>query len=150
MTSKTEDELIATVTSLTEIAACVRFAERAKKAGMSRLAVACDSRAQQLGARRTPRAAKDVRRRDHAVSSTMKTHVVAEMAIKFLEEDYFAGLPATTYGQLAARCGFARQPIRWFGQVTDLIDAACALSDVPSFALVRVLDSNLSINPEAG
>jgi hypothetical protein len=62
-------------------------------------------------------------------------------------DDYKAGLPPTTYGELAQRCGFDKPHNgRWFGQVTDLIDAACALADVPSFALVRVREANGSIN----
>jgi hypothetical protein len=69
----------------------------------------------------------------------MKTHVVAEQVLSILIEDYKAGNDPTTYGELARRCGFeGQQNGRWFGQVTDLIDAACALADVPSFALVRV------------
>jgi len=77
----------------------------------------------------------------------MKTHVVAEQALPMLIEDYKAGRPPTTYGELARRCGF--EPYRWFGQVTDLIDAACALAGVPSFALVRVLEANGHINDDA-
>jgi hypothetical protein len=79
----------------------------------------------------------------------MKTHVVAEQAFPMIVEDYEAGLPPTTYGALVRRCGFGPKDERWFGQVTDLIDAACALADVPSFALVRVLTSDHRINEEA-
>ena len=68
----------------------------------------------------------------------MKTHVLAEQALTILIEDYKAGKDPTTYTELARRCGFEGQNVRVFGQVTDLIDAACALADVPSFALVRV------------
>ena len=31
-----------------------------------------------------------------------------------------------------------QQNARWFGQVTDLIDAACAIAGVPSLALARL------------
>ena len=64
-----------------------------------------------------------------------------------LIEDYKTGKDPTTYGELARRCGFA--PARWFGQVTDLIDAACALAGVPSFALVRVRTADRNINHKA-
>ena len=61
----------------------------------------------------------------------MKTHTVAEQALKLLIEDYKAGKDPTTYGELGQRCGFdGQQNARWFGQVTDLIDAACALAGV--------------------
>jgi hypothetical protein len=80
----------------------------------------------------------------------MKTHTVAEQALTMMIEDYNAGLHPTTYGDLARRCGFeGQQNARWFGQVTDLIDAACALAGVPSFALVRVREANGNINNAA-
>ena len=80
----------------------------------------------------------------------MKTQVVAELALPMLVEDYKAGLTPTTYGELALRCGFeGQQNGRWFGQVTDLIDAACALAGVPSFALVRVREVNGNVNDAA-
>ena len=79
----------------------------------------------------------------------MKTHVVAEQALAMLIEDYKAGLHPTTYGELARRCAFEGQNARWFGQVTDLIDAACALAGVPSFALVRVREANGNVNDAA-
>ena len=80
----------------------------------------------------------------------MKTHVVAEQALAMLIDDYKAGLPPTTYGELVQRCGFeGPHNGRWFGQVTDLIDAACALADVPSFALVRVREANGNVNHAA-
>ena len=80
----------------------------------------------------------------------MKTHVVAEQALTMLVKDYNAGLPPTNYAELARRCGFeGQQNARWFGQVTDLIDAACALADVPSFALVRVREANGNVNDAA-
>jgi hypothetical protein len=41
------------------------------------------------------------------------------------------------------------QNARWFGQVTDLIDAACALAGVPSFALVRVREASGNVNDAA-
>jgi len=80
----------------------------------------------------------------------MKTHIVAEQAFQMLIEDYKAGKNPTTYGKLARRCGFeGQQNARWFGQVTDLIDAACALAGVPSFALVRVREANKHVNHAA-
>ena len=49
----------------------------------------------------------------------------------------FSALPPSlsccTTRSARSRCASTR----WFGQVTDLIDAACALAHVPSFALVR-------------
>jgi hypothetical protein len=83
------------------------------------------------------------------IGPRMTTHVVAEQALKMLVENYKAGLHPTTYGELARRCGFEEQNVRWFGQVTDLIDAACALAGVPSFALVRVREASGNINPAA-
>jgi hypothetical protein len=86
----------------------------------------------------------------NAAMALMKTHIVAEQALQMLIEDYKAGKDATTYGQLARRCGFeGQQNARWFGQVTDLIDAACALAGVPSFALVRVREANGYVNHAA-
>ena len=80
----------------------------------------------------------------------MKTHIVAEQALQMLIEDYKAGKNPTTYGELARRCGFeGQQNARWFGQVTDLIDAACALAGVPSFALVRVREASQDVNRAA-
>jgi Protein of unknown function DUF262/HNH endonuclease len=80
----------------------------------------------------------------------MKTHILAEQALQMLIEDYKAGKDPTTYGQLARRCGFeGQQNARWFGQVTDLIDAACALAGVPSFALVRAREANRHVNHAA-
>ena len=78
----------------------------------------------------------------------MKTHVVAEQALSALIDDYKTGLPPTTYTELAQRCGIEGN-VRWFGQVTDIIDAACALAEVPSFALVRVLAADHQINHAA-
>ena len=61
-----------------------------------------------------------------------------------------AGKDHTTYGELAHRCGFeSQQNARWFGQVTDLIDAACALAGVPSFALARVREANGEVTDDA-
>jgi hypothetical protein len=61
----------------------------------------------------------------NAAMALMKTHIVAEQALQMLIEDYKAGKDATTYGQLARRGGFeGQQNARWFGQVTDLIDAS--------------------------
>jgi hypothetical protein len=80
----------------------------------------------------------------------MKTQIVAEQALTILIEDYTAGRDNTTYGELAQRCGFdGQQNGRWFGQVTDLIDAACALAGVPSFALARVREANGNVNHAA-
>jgi hypothetical protein len=80
----------------------------------------------------------------------MKTHIVAEQSLQMLIEDYKAGKAPTTYGELARRCGFeGQQNARWFGQVTDLLDAACALACVPSFALVRVREANGDVNRAA-
>jgi hypothetical protein len=80
----------------------------------------------------------------------MKTHIVAEQALQLLIEDYKAGKDPTTYGELGRRCGFeGQQNARWFGQVTDLIDAACALAGVPSFALVRVREAKGDVNHAA-
>jgi hypothetical protein len=74
----------------------------------------------------------------------MKAHIVAE------QEDYKTGLGPTTYGKLARHCGFeGPQNGRWFGQVTQLIDIACALAGVPSFALVRVRRESDNINDAA-
>ena len=88
--------------------------------------------------------------RSNATMKPMKTHVVAEQALAMLIEDYKAGLNPTTYGELALRCGFeGHRNGRWFGQVTDLMDAACALAGVPSFALVRVREANGDINDAA-
>ena len=79
----------------------------------------------------------------------MKTHAFAERALAILIDDYNAGLPPTTYSELARRCGFEGQNVRVFGQVTDLIDGACALADVPSFALVRVRQAKGNVNDNA-
>jgi hypothetical protein len=86
--------------------------------------------------------------RRRALDGPMKTHVVAEQALSMLIDDYKTGLPPTTYTELAQRCGIEGN-VRWFGQVTDIIDAACALADVPSLALVRVLEANHEINHAA-
>ena len=79
----------------------------------------------------------------------MKTHAFAEEALAILIDDYNAGLPPTTYSELARRCGFEGQNVRVFGQVTDLIDGAGALADVPSFALVRVRQAKGNVNDKA-
>lgn len=135
---KTEAELIATVATITDVSACERFAERAKAHGMHALAAACDERIRSL---RPPR------RRER---QPMKTPLVAAEALNILIHDYRAGLPPITYGELARRCGWeGKNNARWFGHVTDLIDAACALSNVPSFALVRVREADGSINHKA-
>jgi len=145
--TKTEAELIATVANIHDAEACLRFARRAIKEGLPALAAACEERAKTLKPIKTPRVRKTTTRGDTAL---MKTHVVAEQVLPILIEDYNAGNDPSTYGELARRCGFeGQQNGRWFGQVTDLIDAACALADVPSFALVRVLTSKNEINDAA-
>ena len=69
----------------------------------------------------------------------MKTHVIVEQALEILIDDYKANKEPITYGGLAGQCGYGPTVnSRVFGQVTDLIDAACALAGIPSFALVRV------------
>ena len=86
----------------------------------------------------------------NAAKALMKTHIVAEQALQMLIEDSKAGKDPIAYGELARRCGFeGQQNARWFGQVTDLIDAACALAGVPSFALVRVREANGDVNHAA-
>jgi len=78
-------------------------------------------------------------RGNKTTKASLTTVTVAQQALKILADDYNAGRPATTYGELARRCGYAvGQNVQWMGQVTQLIDIACALADVPSFALVRV------------
>jgi hypothetical protein len=85
-----------------------------------------------------------------AAKALMKTHIAAEQALQLLIEDYKAGKDPITYSELGRRCGFeGQQNARWFGQVTDLIDAACALAGVPSFALVRVREANGDVNHAA-
>jgi hypothetical protein len=142
--TKTEAELIASVANIHDAEACLRFARRAIKEGLPALAAACEERAKTLKPIKTPRVRKTSTRGDTAL---MKTHVVAEQVLPILIEDYRAGKGPTTYGELAQRCGV--EGGRWFGQVTDLIDAACALANVPSFALVRVREANGNINDAA-
>jgi hypothetical protein len=145
--AKTEAELISSVANIHDAEACLRFGRRAFKEGLSALAAACEERARTLKPIKTPRVRKTTTRSDTAL---LKTHVVAEQALPILIEDYKAGNDPTTYGELARRCGFeGHQNGRWFGQVTDLIDAACALANVPSFALLRVLTSDNEINDAA-
>jgi hypothetical protein len=140
--AKTEAELIATVANLQDAAACLIFAERARAAGMPALVAACEERAKALRALK-PLRLSGVRftaaHSGRVPREPMITHTAAEQTLTILIAQYNAKLPPTTYGELARRCGFERdKSIRWFGQVTDLIDAACALAGVPSFALVRV------------
>jgi hypothetical protein len=147
--TKTEAELIATVANIHDAKRCLLFAERAMKAGMPALAAACEERAKTLKPFKVP-SAKKTKPGGKATKLPMKTHVVAEQALTMLIEDYKAGLQPTTYGELARRCGFeGQQNARWFGQVTDLIDAACALAGTPSFALVRVRDARGNVNDAA-
>jgi hypothetical protein len=80
----------------------------------------------------------------------MKTHVIVEQALEILIDDYEASKDPITYGGLAGQCGY--EPTvnsRIFGQVTDLIDAACALAGIPRFALVRVRQRGGKINGKA-
>lgn len=147
---KTESELITTVANITDLEGCRRFGQRANEAGMAALAAACEERAKTLGGVKASRTKNAPSLRGGAAVRPMKTHIVAEQALAMLIEDYAAGLPPTTYGELARRCGFeGQQNGRWFGQVTDLIDAACALAGVPSFALVRVREANGNVNVAA-
>jgi hypothetical protein len=145
---RTEAELIATVVSIDDAEGCLLFARRARHAGMAALAAACEERAKTL---RHSKVSGSFKRAAARPRGPMKTHVVAEQALSVMIADYNAGLRPTTYGELLRRCGFEeRQPnARWFGQVTDLIDAACALAGVPSFALVRVREANGNINDAA-
>lgn len=157
--AKTEAELIATVANLQDAGACLIFAERARAAGMPALVAACEERAKALKplrvsgvkstAGRTPPGGEWMVHRSRVPRAPLKTHIVAEQALTMLIAEYDAGLPPTTYGELARRCGFEGQDARWFGQVTDLIDAACALAGVPSFALVRVREVNGDVNDDA-
>ena len=148
--TKSEAELIATVANIHDAEACLLFAQRAMKEGMPALATACTERANALKPFKAPGVKKMRSLSTGAAAEPMKTHVVAEQALTILIEDYEAGLPPTTYAELALRCGFEGQRNgRWFGQVTDLIDAACALASLPSFALVRVREANGEINHAA-
>lgn len=148
--SKTEAELIATVANIPDVGGCLRFAERAMKQGMPALAAACEDRARTLKPFKAPGANKTRTLRNGVANAPMRTHVVAEQALTMLMEDYKAALPPTTYGELARRCGFeGPQNGRWFGQVTQLIDIACADAGVPSFALVRVREASGDVNDAA-
>jgi hypothetical protein len=145
--TKTEAELIATVANIDDAEACLRFAQRAMKEGMPALADACKERAKTLKPIKAPPVRKTM---TPGSTALMKTQIVAEQALPILIEDYKAGKNPTTYGELAQRCGFeGQQNGRWFGQVTDLIDAACALAGVPSFALARVREANGNVNDAA-
>jgi hypothetical protein len=148
--AKTEAELIATVANLQDAGACLIFAERARTAGMPALVTACEERAKALKPLRVSGVKLTAARRSGAPRASMKTHIVAEQALTMMIAEYNAGSPPTTYGELARCCGFeGQQNARWFGQVTDLIDAACALAGVPSFALVRVREVNGDVNDAA-
>ena len=142
--TKTEAELIASVANIHDAEACLRFAQRAIEKGHLALAAACHERAQALKPIKAPGVKKKATQGDKGL---MKTHATVELALPILIEDYKTGKDPTTYGELADRCGV--KPGRWFGQVTDLIDAACALVNVPSFALVRVRQANGNINDAA-
>jgi hypothetical protein len=159
--TKTEAELIATVANIPDAEGCLLFAQRATKRGMSALAAACEDRAKILkslsvtGVKKTPSShakttpAPMKTHRTAKQALPMKTHRAAEEALPILIEDYKAGAPPTNYGGLAQRCGYSHTDERWFGQVTDLIDAACALAGVPSFALARVREANGNVNRAA-
>lgn len=148
--TKTEAELIATVANIHDADRCFLFAQRAREAGLLELVAACEERAKTLKPYKISAANKASIPRSKAPKTQMKTHTVAEQALTMMIEDYNAGLSPTTYGDLARRCGFeGQQNARWFGQVTDLIDAACALAGVPSFALVRVREANGNVNNAA-
>lgn len=150
MPKKTEAELIAIAGTLETVGECERLAKRAKPKGLLLLVAACEERAKALKPVRTSSVRKTGVQRGAASGRALKTHAVAENALAMLIEDYKARLPPITYGALAERCEYGgRNNARWFGQVTDLIDAACALAGLPSFALVRVLESNGDINAEA-
>src|SRR4051794_3472847 len=101
--AKTEAELIATVANLKDAAACLISAECARAAGMPALVAACEERAKVL------RALKPLRRSGAAAHSgrvpgkPMITHLGAEQALTILIAQYNAGLPPTTYGELARR-----------------------------------------------
>jgi hypothetical protein len=85
-----------------------------------------------------------------AAMAPMKTHVIVEQALEILIEDYKASKDPITYGELAGQCGY--EPTlnsRVFGQVIDMIDAACALAGIPSFALLRVRQRGGKINGKA-
>lgn len=150
MGTKSEAELIAKVPNIHDAEGCLLFAQRAMEAGMPTLAAACKERANTLRFAKVPGGEKAPKPRSKLSQKPMKTHIVAEQALTMMIEDYNAGLHPTTYGELARRCGFdGQQNARWFGQVTDLIDAACALAGVPSFALVRVREANGDVNVAA-
>jgi hypothetical protein len=148
--TKTEAERIAGVANVPDAESCLRYAQRAREAGMPALAAACEERANTLKPARSSAAGRTRMPPGEVVKARMKTQAVAEQALAMLVDDYKAGLDPTTYGELARRCGFeGQQNGRWFGQVTDLIDAACALADVSSFALVRVREANGNVNNAA-
>lgn len=150
MPKKTEAELIAVAATLETVGECERLAQRAGAIGMRALVTACEERAKALNPVRISGAMNKAAQRGKAPREALKTHTVAEQALATLINDYKAGLPPITYGALAERCKYGGQNnARWFGQVTDLIDAACALAGLPSFALVRVRESNGDVNAEA-
>lgn len=148
--TKTEAELIATGANIDDADRCFLFAQRAREAVLLELVAACEERAKRLKPYKISAANKASIPRSKAPKTQMKTHTVAEQALTMMIEDYNAGFHPTTYGDLARRCGFeGQQNARRFGQVTDLIDAACALAGVPSFALVRVREANGNVNNAA-
>ncbi len=148
--AKTEAELISVARNMHEVEACLRFGQRAKIAGMPALAAACEERAKALRPIKEPGVRNASKPRSPAAATPLKSLAAAEKALAILFDDYTAGQHPTTYGDLARRCGFeGGRNVRWFGQVTDLIDAACALKGLPSFALVRVREANGDVNHAA-
>ena len=140
MDTNEESKWISKVVNL-DFEQCINLAKNAEKRGYGNLVLACEKRAEELKSKRNQRS---VRKFDR---TPMKTHIVAENALKKLIIDYKNELPPTTYSNLAKRCDV--EPGRWFGQVTDMIDATCALNNIPSFALIRVLKSNGKVNQDA-
>jgi hypothetical protein len=142
MSQKSEEDLILRIKSLRSFEECMNFAANARKYQKRDLEMACIERADELRPKR----------KNHSIQNNIskkmkKTNRVAEAAFNILSQDYLDQSEVTTYKKLADRC--KEEPGRWFGQVTDLIDAACALANVESFALVRVRSSNGDINPKA-
>ena len=137
---KSEAELIAKVETMT-YEECINLAENARKNNKAELEKACRQRAAEL---RPKKAAMTIRKTSGV---DKKTNRIAIITLSLLAKDYLEQKPLSTDDTLAERCN--ERPGRWFGQVTDLIDAACALANVESFALIRVRTSNGQINPEA-
>lgn len=95
-------------------------------------------------------APRERRERRQTIRPRIPTQIFAEQALDMLIEDYKAGRPTTTYGDLVARCGRDKHDdARWFGGVSQLIDAACVLANLPSFGLARIRANGGGINPAA-